>query len=136
MSLSATHAKYIFLEDKSTLSDIVMLHLSITRVNIIPIKLIIHSSELEKNKVCLKNRLINKCSPKLFEDVVKVLQSTLMTKRFFCQKVDLDLQSIDNRVKGIAPCKDEFFDAAETCAKNFRSKYIAAKVKKEREICV
>ncbi|PFX25814.1 uncharacterized protein LOC111329841 [Stylophora pistillata] len=93
---------------------------------------------LPKNKNCLREELVKKCSSvqedKFFDDSVKTLRATLMVEQFFCNKVTLDKAAIHENVK-TGDCQQEFFTDAEKCAEPFRSIYSNSVEKKSQEVC-
>ena len=118
----------------------VILKTFISFLTLLILNVLIRSVELKKNMDCLKNNLVSKCSAMsqkaaIFDDVVKSLRANLMTQRFFCNKVDLNLSMLHRSVKATANCKPEFFVEAEKCAEPFRKTYTEELTKKSERVC-
>lgn len=90
---------------------------------------------------CLRNNLVSKCPAmdkkvQVFTDVVKVLDTTQISDRFFgCSQGLLNSELLHRSVKALANCKPEFFTGAKECAESFNKSYVAAPTKKSSGVC-
>lgn len=90
---------------------------------------------------CLRNNLVSKCPAmdkkvQVFTDVVKVLDTTQISDRFFgCSQGLLNSELLHRGVKALANCKPEFLTGAKECAESFNKTYVAAPTKRSSGVC-
>lgn len=107
------------------------------------LKISVHfDSTMRSKKIdCLRNNLVSKCPAmdkkvQVFTDVVKVLDTTQISDRFFgCSQGLLNSELLHRSVKALANCKPEFLTGAKECAESFNKSYVAAPTKKSSGVC-